>query len=415
MAKVKLKLWKHKDEKKDGYPITYYIRYAAKPYHKYTGYYSHEKHWSEVNSNVRGSHPKGVRLQNILEESATDLQKRLTECERAGMSFKVAWDSDLKQLHSFTEHLEVMKERMLAAKDVGNWQVYDTQGKWLHDWMGKDEIAFAELNHLTLSKLVAYCEGLGNSYSTISLRLRTLNAVWNDAARQWPDELLHNPFNGLLKGRRKVAGKPKDKHQSIDDIKKLMAYKPLNKAQQRAVDMWLLAFMLRGVGIVDLLYLKKEQWQGDYLEVKRLKMPKKDIVVEVKMLPAMREIVERWHKDYNPYVFDLVKVPRNDATMRATDEREMPEGTRQYESARNTVDKTLKRISKNIGLTLNLSMVQARHSWIVAARDLGISKEVVEKCVGHQGQSVMDRHYWGEYDQQVLDEANEQVIALLDC
>lgn len=413
MAKVKLKLRKHDGEGEDGYPIVFYIRYNTKPYYKRTGYFSKEKHWSESMNNVRGSHPKGVKLQTDLENKATDWQITLTAAEREGLSFTDAWEGESNKLPAFSTHFENRIQELYQAKDLGNMRTYQVQLKWLRDWIGKDVISFKDINYSTLRRLIAYSDGLGHSYYTLNQRLRTYAAVWNDAARRWPKEVIGNPFEGLMADRkpeRKAVNSVR--HQSIDDIKKLLQYKPANKGQQRAIDCWLLAFALRGAGIIDVLYFDADKIVEGYYPLKRLKMPKKNVVIDVKITPMVEEIIERHQRDYNPYLFDLVKVARNDSTMLPG--KKLPEGTRQYDNARTNIDTRLKGISKNIGLKLNLSMLQARHSWIVAARDLGIAKEVIEQCVGHQGQSVMDRHYYGQFEQQVLDEANEAVLGLLE-
>jgi len=291
-------------------------------------------------------------------------------------------------------------------------RTYQLQLGWLRDYTGKDELSFKEMNYGLLKNLVAYSDGLGHSYHTISQRLRTYAAVWNDAAKRWPADVAGNPFSGLLAGRKPARVERNEiRHQAIEDIQKLVNYKAANAGQQKAKDCWLLAFALQGAGIIDVLYFDVEKIEDGYYPLKRLKMPKKNVVVKVKISGMMQEIIDRHYRDYNAYLFDAVQVPRNDTTILPG--KSVPEGTRQYDNGRNTIETRLKFISKKLGLAKGLSMVQARHSWIVAARDLGISKELIEQCVGHQGQSVMDRHYFGSYDQALLDEVNEKVMALV--
>ena len=403
MVKVELRLDKRRKPKSEGYPIIYYIRYQGKAYRKHSGYRCKPVDWNDRKQNVKASHPNGVVLQQYLIDECFQLQKKLAEAEAQNLSYQQA-QRITSQLPTFIEHWQKRIDQLYQARDLGNMQTYQAELNWLQKHFPGIR-SFEDVNYQNMKNLVAFLDGQGLSYATIRHRMATIKAVWNDARKSFPGKITGSPFEGIMSGRRpQTTLKPK--HQSIDVVRDLVKFSPGNKAQQLAKDAWLMAFALQGAGIIDVLYFEPALITDGYYPLQRLKMPKKQIVVKVKMLPLHKLIIDRWYQSNQPYLFPSVNVPRNDPRVI----KKQPEGTRQYNNARRNIDHRLKSISKNLNSALPLTMKQARHSWIIAARDLGVPKELIEQCVGHRGSSVMDQHYFGQYPQKKIDEVNRSVL-----
>ena len=127
---------------------------------------------------------------------------------------------------------------------------------------------------------------------------------------------------------------------------------------------------------------------------------------------SKQKIIKEYHKPGQPFVFDYVSTTRNDKKILPGNTS--PEGTRQYDKARNLINKNLRQVSKQMNLSRQLSIMQARHSWVITARDRGIAKEVIQQCIGHQVQQVIDLHYFGNYEQAQLDAVNLKVMAAVN-
>lgn len=413
MAKVKLTLRKHDGEDTEGYPICFYVRYRGKPYFKRTGYFSKERDWNDRVNNVRASHPKGVQLQSWFENESTRLQIRLTQYEQDGYPFNIAWGGD-KELPLYSAHFETRIGELFKAKDLGNMKIYRTQLKWLRKWFGQEDISFHEMNHDKMRKLVAHCDGLGEAYYSINMRLQCFKAVWSDAVNRWPVQMskFYYPFKGLLKGRKRArTEKRRELHQPIENIINLRDYDFKSKSLAMGRDLWMLAFYLRGVNFADIIYMRPESIKNEYWSFKRLKLDKKEVWLKVKIIPQAMEIIERHRSDKWPFVFPFVTVERN-YVQEGAEVDDTPEGTRQFEAAQAIQWWRLKKISQLLEFEKSLSMVQARHSWTIIAGSLGLHDSVIDQCIGHVPQSVLGRHYAGPKPQQVLDEANEKVV---DC
>ncbi len=407
MANVELRLRQYGKVNPKGWPICFYIRYQGKPYYRRTGYFALDGEWNHKRNVLKSSHPKAPRLQNYLTQEVLDLHIALEAAERERLSFEQALNS-AKGAPSFSEHFEERIGELHQAGDLGNKRVYEAQLKWLRNYLGKQDIEFSEINFGTLQRLIAFCDGLGNSYNTIRQRLQTIKAVYKNGMKRYPKSVIPQDFSGLLEGRAPTRiKKHQDQHQPIEDVVRVMLHKPKNKGQEKALDVWKLAFLMQGAGIIDMIYLP-DSIGGSHYELKRLKMPKKDIVIKVHFNELSLAILNRYY-DYPPkkgkaYLFDLARVPRDYKDVLPG--KKQPEGSRLYENARTNIDRRLKQISKDLGLKKPLSMIQARHSWVIIARDLGFPRELIEQCIGHKGQSVMDKHYFGKYNQKEIDKVN---------
>mgnify|MGYP000500444070 CR=1 FL=1 len=411
MAKVRLKLRSYRSASKEGYPIFYLVNYAGQRYWRKTEYFATAKQWSTKSGNVTASHPKGKKLQNYLSQQVLEKQIHLTKCEQEGLSFQEAWSVEAA-LPTFTQFYEQRLQQLIQAKDLGNHKVYKYHYQWLQKHAGT--LTFKALTRFKVKELLALCDGQGLSYSTIRQRFATYKAVYNEAARNFGAKIPVNPFNQLLSGRKAVTVQQK-KHQPLKALQKIAQFehddfKFKSEGQQRAVDMWLLAFMLRGAGVADVLYFNPDNLVEGYYRLQRLKMPKRQVWLQVKIEPEMQRLIDRYQRPYNRYLFKDVQVPRNDTTLHAATGRF--EGNRQYLQAHRNTDAKLKRAAKRLGIA-PLSMKQARHSWVILARDQGVPKEIIEQAIGHQGQSVMDQHYFGRYEQSQLDTVNRQIIDLM--
>ena len=411
MAKVVLNLRTYKQKVNGEHSIFFVINYAGKRYWRKTDYVATVAQWTEKNKNVNAKHPGGKRLQVYLRQQVLEKQMHLTRCEGEGLSFEEAWSGE-QALPTFTAFYEQKLQQLVKAKDLGNLKVYQYHFRWLQKHAGP--LSFKNLTHFKVKEMLAVCDGQGLSYSTIRQRFATYKAVYNEAARNFGLKIPTNPFNEILKGR-KAATLQKKRHQPLEALRKIANYKALADGdrypgQQRAIEMWLLAFMLRGAGVADVLYFDLKNLEGGYYNLQRLKMPKRQVWVSVKIEPEMQRIIDLYNRSYNRYLFEDVQVPRNDTTLHAPTGRY--EGDRQYLQAHKNTDVKLKRAAKRLGIE-PLSMKQARHSWVILARDLNVPKEIIEQAIGHQGQSVMDQHYFGRYDQAKLDAVNRQLIDLI--
>ena len=125
----------------------------------------------------------------------------------------------------------------------------------------------------------------------------------------------------------------------------------LHPAKRFARDMLLFSFYTRGMSMVDMAFLRKKDLANGILTYRRKKTGQQ---LFVKWEPCMQEIVSRYNVSESPYLLPIIVRP-------GMDER------KQYINASHRINRYLKAIGKELGLSVPLTHYVARHSWASAA------------------------------------------------
>lgn len=225
---------------------------------------------------------------------------------------------------------------------------------------------------------------LGINVTTLGIYLRNLRSIFNSAIRKnaIPQEAFpfyhkkDNP-NGF---KIPIASHTK-KNLPDDVLFKLkeadLSYSPAN---QRARDFWFLSFYLNGLNINDILQIKFGNMMPDgFIKVIRNKTKystadQKTILISI--VPQADEIIKKYmiKSDLNPneYIFPFLNP------------LDSPEETkRKIKLFIRTVNKGMARITKTLGIDLNIKSYHARYSYSNVAKNKGISTEFISEALGH--------------------------------
>ena len=170
----------------------------------------------------------------------------------------------------------------------------------------------------------------------------------------------------------------------------------LEPAKAYARDMLLFSFYTRGMSMVDMAFLKKKDLNNGILSYRRKKTGQQ---LFIKWEPCMQEIVDRHTIPESPYLLPVIGRP-------GTDER------KQYINASHLVNRHLKTIGKELGLSVPLTHYVARHSWASAARSKNIPISVISEGMGHDSEATT-RIYLASLDTATIDKANRLILKSL--
>ena len=228
-----------------------------------------------------------------------------------------------------------------------------------------------------------------------AIHLRNLRAVLKNAIRNDID--LKDPFL-KFKIRREDT-----RHRALtpEQFKQLFTQPipPKEKELHEYRDIALLVFMLIGINVAD-LYEAKGLANGR-LEYERRKTHRH---YSIKVEPEALAIIKKYKgKDY------LLKYA---------------DTNKSHISLTKKLDRSLKRIgpvtydpspTRNHqpfkqwhGLFPDISVYWLRHTWATFAAKLGISRDIIAKCLGHGKKTVTDIYI--DFDQEIIDLANRKVI-----
>jgi integrase len=155
--------------------------------------------------------------------------------------------------------------------------------------------------------------------------------------------------------------------------------------------MFLFCFHARGMCFVDMAHLKKADLRGDTIRYRRAKTGQ---LIELKVLPAMRRIID-WFSPQTSgshYLFPVITDTDGDVQL-------------QYESGLRVQNLRLKRIAAMCGITDGLSTHVARHSWATVARNTGLPLAVISEGLGHTHQRTTEI-YLASLERSVIDRAS---------
>lgn len=259
---------------------------------------------------------------------------------------------------------------------------------------GHDELPFERLDSRLMVHYETYLRKSGLAPNSISFYMRRLRAIYNEAV----DRNLatpRNPFRLVYTGVSRTAKRA----LTLDVIKSLrnldLRREPLSEL---ARDMFLFSFYTRGMAMVDMAYLRKTDIRNGILVYRRHKTGQ---VLSIRWEERMQEIVSRHANPESEYLLPLIKPGAG-------------EKRRQYLSASHLINRHLKELGTMLGLNEPLTMYRARHSWASIAHNHSIPISVISQGMGHDSEKTT-RIYLSLIDASVVDEANNDIISLLDA
>ena len=167
-------------------------------------------------------------------------------------------------------------------------------------------------------------------------------------------------------------------------------------AKRFARDMLLFSFYTRGMSMVDMAFLRKKDLDNSILTYRRKKTGQR---LFVKWEPCMQEIVDRYNIPESPYLLPII-------VKSGVDER------KQYINASHRINRHLKTIGKELGLSVPLTHYVAHHSWASAARSKNIPISVISEGMGHDSETTT-RIYLASLDTATIDKANSLILKSL--
>ncbi len=294
-----------------------------------------------------------------------------------------------KKKYSIIEYGRKLSHEFERTGKTGNSKVYNTAVEMLLRYTKQKNILFEEIDY---SFLLSFQNDLLQrevGVNTISIYLRTIRAIFNKAINE---ELTENyPFK---KFRIKQLPTP-SRTLTIEELKKIVSYKCSGDREFNR-DLFLTSFCLVGINLSDLLTLTNKNIVDGRITFSRRKTHK---IYSILLQGQTNRFLERWSN--NSYY--LIPV--------LSQKYEGKELQKKIGQAIHVCNNYMKKIAKDLGIQKDISTYYARYSWANAARNLGYSKDLIAEALGHEYGNKVTGIYLDGYSNEVLDKANEQVIA----
>ena len=258
---------------------------------------------------------------------------------------------------------------------IGTMLVYDNVLKGVERFAGKNVL----LEAVTTNWVRRYADFLrneGKAQTTISINLRHLRALLNDAKRLGVLKESQYPFG---RGRYEIqAGEGRKLALSQEQIATIAKYDDGTQATAKYRDYWLFLYLCNGINVADFVKLKYNNISDGEIHFVRQKTEfttKTRKEISVVITQPMQTIIDRWGNTPatpNTYIFPVLD-GSEDAIRR---KQKTQYFTRAFNRRMAEVGERL-----NIG---RISTYTARHSFATVLKRSGANISYISESLGHQ-------------------------------
>ncbi|MVM31172.1 tyrosine-type recombinase/integrase [Spirosoma sp. HMF4905] len=274
--------------------------------------------------------------------------------------------------HAFEEQIKKMAKQGSASTA----SIYQTTLNSLKGF--KPRLRFEEVTASFLEKYDDYLTGAGKSVTTVSIYLRNLRTIVNQAKAKGiiaPEEY---PFG---KNQYEVpAARNVKKALTLSEIEKIYQFSTeVGSLPDRAKDFWFFSYLCNGINVKDICRLRWKDIDGDRVSFIRAKTARtkrrNQKAVVVILTDVSRAILDKWgtkHRLPDNYVFPILPM---DVTPQR--ERELV----QYLTR--SMNKYVGRMAIEIGIDKPVTTYTARHSFSTVLKRSGAPIEFISESLGH--------------------------------
>lgn len=279
---------------------------------------------------------------------------------------------------------------------IGNARVYKETRTSLFSF-AENGLTFKSITPAFLEEYEVYMRSKGNKNGGISIKMRTLKALFNKAIyRDLVSRDLY-PFNTYKTSKLKST--TTKRALSLDEFKRFRDL-DISKHPQllTTYHLFMFSFYTRGMNFVDMMKLDWRSVQNGKIKYVRTKTKKRFII---KILPPVQEILTYYKSLELPtsYVFPLLLEDNLSPTQIANRKKKT---LRKF-------NKDLKEIASLVNIETNLTSYVSRHSYATILKHRGVATDVICESMGH-GSIEVTQAYLKEFENEVIDDANDALL-----
>ena len=399
MSSIKAIHYPQKTLKDGTNPIMLYI-YEDKPYRISLGYSCHKKDWDEKNGMFRKSFPNAKAKNLNIRKSLLRANEIIDDFVRQGErfdydKFKALYKGEkieIRTVFSFMEELIVEKKKLGKA---GTMKTYQDAYRTLKSYHPSD-FKFEKFDYNLLKGLETELFARGCKGGGISVRMRTLRAVFYEAVRRGYAEPSMNPYssksnrNGYSLAHLKTDTKPK----ALTD-EELLLFKSFNIYKHpELADAWkyfMFSYHTFGMNFADICNLERVNLHGGRITYTRQKTGKS---FNILLSNEADEIINHF-KSTSKYLFPIYDEFFHKTAIQKKDRSLL---------VQRQINKDLKRIAKLQKIGTHITFYTARHTSATTMKRKGVSTDVISQALGHANLQVTQT-YLGKFGSEIMDEA----------
>ncbi|WP_418854778.1 phage integrase SAM-like domain-containing protein [Prevotella sp.] len=399
MATVKIKFRASSVAGKEG-TLYYHIIHQRKLRWISTDYHVYPEEWNAGKSSVIVSNSNNRQAHLQLIQSQIDWEMKQMQCiihdkEIDGVSYSVDdLANEIQQLPT-SQSVFMFFRQQIAKKEqmqcVGTKNNYTNAVNRFIEFRNQKDLTFSQMTADMMEMYQAWLWNRGVGQNTVSFYLRTLRTLHHKAVEAGQatsnDIFAHVQTANVRTAKRAI---------SVKDIRKIEKLDlPRGSSLDKARDMFLFSFYLRGMAFVDMAFLKKSDLKCGLVSYNRRKTHQNLNIEWIKPMQAIIDKYAEQTKD-SPYMLPIL-----------TGKETSP--YTQYRKVEYNTNYNLKKIGKMIGLKIPLTTYVARHTWASIALHMNIPIATISEGMGHNSYKTT-QIYLESIDVSTINEANKRII-----
>ena len=399
MATVKIKFRASSVAGKEG-TLYYHIIHQRKLRWISTDYHVYPEEWNARKSSVIVSNSNNRQAHLQLIQSQIDWEMKQMQCiihdkEMDGGSYSVDdLANEIQQLPT-SQSVFTFFRQQIAKKEqmqcVGTKNNYTNAVNRFIEFRNQKDLTFSQMTADMMEMYQAWLWNRGVGQNTVSFYLRTLRTLHHKAVEAGQatsnDIFAHVQTANVRTAKRAI---------SVKDIRKIEKLElQIGSSIDKARDLFLLSFYLRGMAFVDMAFLKKSDLKCGMVSYNRRKTHQNLNIEWIKPMQAIIDKYAEQTKD-SPYMLPIL-----------TGKETSP--YTQYRKVEYNTNYNLKKIGKMIGLKIPLTTYVARHTWASIALHMNIPIATISEGMGHNSYKTT-QIYLESIDVATINEANRRII-----
>ena len=399
MATVKVKFRASTVEGKEG--TLYYhliqqrnLRWISTDYHVFP------EEWNDKKSSVIiSNHSNRLAylqlIQSKIDWEMKQMQRIIHDKEMVGISYSI--DDLAKEIQQLPPSQSVFTffRQQIAKKEqmqcIGTKNNYVSAVNRFMDFRGHEDLAFSQMTSDMMEMYQAWLWNRGVGQNTVAFYLRTLRTLYNKAV-----EAGQAPSNDIFSHIQTANVRTAKRAISVKDIRKIEKLElPRGSSLDKARDLFLLSFYLRGMAFVDMAFLKKTDLKCGLVNYNRRKTHQN---LNIEWMKPMQAIINKYAEQTkdSPYLLPIL-----------TGKESSPYTA--YRKVEHNTNYNLKKIGEMVGLKIPLTTYVARHTWASVALHMNIPIATISQGMGHNSYKTT-QIYLQSLDVATINEANARII-----
>lgn len=280
------------------------------------------------------------------------------------------------------------KEQMQC---IGTRNNYVSAANRFMEFRHHEDLTFSQMTSEMMEMYQAWLFNRGVRQNTVSFYLRTLCTLYNKAV-----ETGHAPANDIFAHVQTANVRTAKRAISVKDIRKIENLDlPTGSSLDKARDLFLLSFYLRGMAFVDMAFLKKTDLKCGLVSYNRRKTHQN---LNIEWMKPMQAIIDKYAEQTknSPYLLPIL-----------TGKESSPYTA--YRKVEHNTNYNLKKIGEKVGLKIPLTTYVARHTWASVALHMNIPIATISQGMGHNSYKTT-QIYLQSLDVATINEANKRII-----